>query len=180
MKTLLAGLSLCGLLLGHALAETRPEVQSTLPQAQLIGKTRLSVWGFQIYDARLWAPKDFTGTNYATQPLALELAYLRDFAAADIAKRSIEEMRRSAPISEVQAAQWSTEMLRVFPNVKKTDRIVGIHKPGEGAAFWVNGKPSGEILDPVFAKLFFGIWLSPSTSEPAMRNALLAGVVPAQ
>jgi hypothetical protein len=41
--------------------------------------------------------------------------------------------------------------------------------------FLLNGQPAGEIRDPEFARLFFGIWLSPRTSEPAMRRALLAG-----
>lgn len=35
-------------------------------------------------------------------------------------------------------------------------------------------KVVGEVADPEFARLFFGIWLSPNTSEPALRQALLA------
>ena len=40
----------------------------------------------------------------------------------------------------------------------------------------MNGKPTGEIRDAEFARLFFGIWLSPKTSEPELRAALLAGL----
>jgi hypothetical protein len=39
--------------------------------------------------------------------------------------------------------------------------------------FSFNGKPIGEIKDPEFARLFFGIWLSPQTSAPEMRRELL-------
>ena len=109
-----------------------------------------------------------------SQSFALELAYLRDFANTDVAKRSILEMRRSAEISEAQAKAWTSEMLRVIPDVKKGDRIMGVNRPGVGALFLVNGKPSGEIRDTEFARLFFGIWLSPKTSEPKLRSALLA------
>lgn len=158
-----------------AAADTRPEVREALPQGQLIGKARLTVWGFQVYDATLWAPAGFGPASYASQPLALELAYLHAFDATSIAERSLQEMRRSAAISDAQAAQWTADMLRVIPDVKKGDRIVGVHRPGQGAAFWVNGKASGDIRDAEFARLFFGIWLSPKTSEPAMREALLAG-----
>ena len=35
-------------------------------------------------------------------------------------------------------------------------------------------KVVGEVADPEFARLFFGIWLSPNTSEPSLRQALLA------
>jgi hypothetical protein len=31
------------------------------------------------------------------------------------------------------------------------------------------------IDDPEFSRYFFGIWLSPHTSEPKMRGELLAG-----
>lgn len=155
--------------------ESSPELRDALPQARLLGRTRLSVWGFQVYDASLWATAAFGASRYASTPLALELRYLRNFSAADIAARSIKEMRRSQPFSEAEAARWTGEMLRVFPDVRTGDRILGVLRPGQGAAFWVNGNPAGDIRDAEFARLFFGIWLSPHTSEPAMRAALLAG-----
>ena len=159
-------------------AVVRPELRDALPQSQLIGKGRLTIWGFQVYDARLWAQAGFAAGSYASQPLALELAYLRDFEAKDVAERSLQEMRRSQAISEAQAARWRAGLLRVIPNVSRGDRILGLHRPGVGAAFWVNGKVSGEIRDAEFARLFFGIWLSPKTSEPKLRDALLAGAGP--
>jgi hypothetical protein len=158
--------------------DTRAEFKALLPQAQRLGQSRLTVWGFRIYDAQLWAAPGFNAERYASQPLALELTYLRAFEAADIAERSIQEMRRSAAISDAQARQWRLDMQRVFPDVKAGDRILGVHRPGMGASFWVNGQASGEILDTEFSELFFGIWLSPKTSEPAMRTALLKGAAP--
>ena len=155
--------------------DARPELAQALPQARHVGSSRLTVWGFQIYDAHLWAPASFAAGRYATSPMALELSYLRNFKALDIAERSLKEMRRSQPISTAQAALWKADMLRVIPDVEKGERILGVHRPGRGAAFWVNGKASGEIQDAEFARLFFGIWLSPNTSEPRMRAALLAG-----
>ena len=64
-------------------------------------------------------------------------------------------------------------MLRVFPDVRKGDRLLGLQRPGEAAVFWLNGRLRGEIRDAEFARRFFGIWLSPQTSEPALRRALL-------
>ena len=157
--------------------DSRVEFASALPQSRLAGTTRLTVWGFQVYDAKLWTVPGATADKVASQAFALELTYLRAFDSMDIATRSITEMRRSAPVSEVQAKAWMDEMQRVIPNVKPGDRVMGIHRPGLGAQFWVNGKQSGEIRDVEFARLFFGIWLSPKTSEPKMRLALLAGVL---
>ncbi len=180
-RLLLAALAACALLMGTpAWAQTAgpltplpAEVKEALPEARQLGQTRLRVWGFQIYDARLWASPNFEATRYTSQPAALELSYLRDFEAKAIAERSIQEMRRSASISTEQENRWLSEMQRVFPNIKTGDRLLGIHQPGQGARFWFNGQTRGEIRDAEFAKLFFGIWLSPKTSEPAMREALL-------
>ena len=156
-------------------SEVRPELTGALPQAQRIGTGRLVVWGFQVYDARLWAQPGFRAVNFDRAPLALELSYLRAFKAEEIAERSIKEMRRSQPVSDAQASRWIADLLRVIPDVRSGDRVMGVHQPGVGAAFWVNGKNTGEIQDAEFARLFFGIWLSPNTSEPKLRDALLAG-----
>ena len=158
-------------------SDTHIDLRDALPQHKLLGKSRLTVWGFEVYDASLWVTPGFKADKLAALPFALELAYLRDFTSLDIAKRSIAEMRRLATISAAQADTWTSAMLRVIPNVKKGDRIMGIYKPGAGATFLVNGKPTGEITDGEFARLFFGIWLSPKTSEPTVRSALLAGAV---
>ncbi len=149
---------------------------AAVPQASLSGSTRLKVWGFDIYDAQLWVAPGFQAARYADTPFALELRYLRDFSRADIARRSLAEMRRSAPISDAQAQAWQQKLASALPDVKKNDRILGIYLPQTRTArFLTNGQPTGEVSDGDFARLFFGIWLSPDTSEPAMRKELLAG-----
>lgn len=151
------------------------ELLEALPQGRLLGGGRLRVFGFQVYDARLWAAPGFRVDSFASQALALELSYLRAFEGQAIAERSITEMRRAAPVSDAVAQQWLAALRAVLPDVKKGDRIMGVHRPGVGAAFWLNGKPIGEIRDAAFAQRFFGIWLAPGTSEPGLRNALVAG-----
>ena len=162
-------------LVPHAHATNAPaEVQAELPQASLSGQATMTVWGFQVYQAALWVAPDFVDTRYAQSSFALELTYLRDFKGADIAKRSIAEMRRQTTLSADLQARWEASMQAIFPDVQAGDRITGLHHPGRGAKFWRNGQLLGEIGDGQFAKLFFGIWLSPQTSEPALRRALLS------
>ena len=136
-------------------------------------QSRYSFLGFDVYDASLWTAPDFNPALSENQALALELHYLRNFSGKDIAKRSVQEMRKLAPVTPAQEQQWMKEMLRVFPNVRKGDRLLGVHRAGKSAAFWHNGKPVGDIADAEFARLFFGIWLSPRTSAPALRQALM-------
>lgn len=160
-------------------APARPPVlESTLPTALPAGAGRLTYWGLAVYDASLWVTPGFRREALGSHAFALELHYLRAFSAADIARRSIEEMRRAGSFSPQQAQRWGDALRQAFPDVKKGDRILGVHRPGVGARFFYNGSPSGEIADPQFARLFFAIWLGPATSEPALRAALLEGTVP--
>jgi hypothetical protein len=39
--------------------------------------------------------------------------------------------------------------------------------------FFHNGRQTAQLRDAEYARLFFGIWLAPQTSAPAMRTALL-------
>lgn len=156
-----------------------PELRTALPTATLAGQAKLTFWGFAVYQATLWVAPGFDANAYAQHEFALELAYLRDFSGADIAKRSLTEMARQAPISDALASRWGDQMRALFPDVKAGERLTGINLPGLGARFMVNGEPLGDIADPEFARLFFGIWLSPQTSEPKLRLGLLQQVTPA-
>ena len=152
---------------------TPAPVAQSLSAAKQLGQARLTVYGFNIYDAKLWAADGFAVANYASEPFALELRYLRNFKGAMIAERSLGEMRRLAVISDEKAALWLESMKKTFPDVKKGDELIGIHKPDGTASFTLNGKPIGEVRDEEFTRLFFGIWLSPNTSQPKMRKQLL-------
>jgi Chalcone isomerase-like len=153
-----------------------PDVASTLPSAEFAGKGKLTFFGLEVYESSLWVAPSFKGLAFENHNFALDLHYFRNFTAADIAKRSLDEMQRIEPVPEQKATQWIKAMSEVFPNVKKGDRLIGVHKPGGGATFWHNGKRSGEILDAEFSRQFFAIWLSPKTSEPKLRKALLGNL----
>ncbi len=150
-----------------------PDLVQSVGELSLRGQTRLRVWGFEVYDAALWTAPGASVATLEAQPLALEIRYLRDIKGRDLAERSIREMQRSGALSADQERRWLDEMLRVFPDVRQGDRLVGLQRPGAGASFWINGRFQGEVRDIEFARRFFGIWLSPQTSEPAMRRALL-------
>ena len=158
-------------------AYSRPEVAGlggVVPTAPV----RLRVWGFEVYDARLWTPRGFRHSQAMQQAFALELQYLRKLEGAAIASRSIDEMRRVGSFTDAQPQAWLTAMREMFPNVSAGERITGINLPGEGVEFWVNGQRVGVVKDVNFARLFFGIWLDERTSEPKMRAQLLQGLQP--
>ncbi len=155
-------------------APTPPaEVSAALPGASLQGQGRLRYFGLHIYDAALWSAAPVPPGNPFATALALELRYARKLAGGAIADRSIDEMKRVGDFSPADGQRWLDAMKQAFPDVQAGDRITGVHQPGVGASFFVNGKPTAEVRDTVFARLFFGVWLSPRTSQPALRAALL-------
>ena len=155
-----------------------PEIASELPGAFLAGAGRMRYFTFNVYDASLWVVPGFTASRYAQSTFALQLNYLRSLEGRLIAQRSLTEMERGASMPPVQQRRWLAAMEDVFPNVKAGDHITGLHQPGVGARFWFNGQARAMVADPEFSRLFFGIWLSESTSEPRLRTALLARAAP--
>jgi len=150
------------------------EVAAALPQARWRGTAAMRFFGLHIYDARLWSAAPVADDG-ASQPLALELIYARGLVGEQIASRSIKEMKGIGPFSEAQSARWLAAMTQLFPDVKSGDRITGVQQPGQGTRFYFNGTLRGEVADADFTRLFFGIWLSPKTSEPRLRTQLLGG-----
>ena len=144
-----------------------------IPGTLQAGSGELRFLGLSIYQARLWVSPRFDASDFGAHPLALELTYQRAFSAEAIAKRSLEEMRRIGSFTEVQATRWQQALQAALPDVQPGDRLVGLYQPGTGATFQLRGRTVGTVADPAFARLFFGIWLSPLTSEPQLRAALL-------
>ncbi len=145
-------------------------VQTHIPTARMVGQSRLKMYFFKIYDATLYAPN---GQFDQTQPFALSLGYLRDFDGADIAQRSIDEMRDLGYRNTAQLAQWLIQMELSFPNIIAGDVLTGVVDEQQHTRFYFNGKPTHTVADPEFTQAFFAIWLDSKTSQPKMRIQLL-------
>jgi hypothetical protein len=155
-----------------------PQLRNALRTPRLVGQQRFTYWGFEVYDASLWASAPFVAEDWAKQPLVLELRYLRDFKGADIAQRSMDEMQGQRPLSNTQQSNWSTTLQSLIPNVRAGERITGIYAPDKGMQLLHQDRVLGELRDPEFAQRFLGIWLAPETSQRKLRQQLLAGAQP--
>ena len=153
--------------------------QPYLTTPALIGQGKYSYWGFDVYNASLWAAEmPIAPDQWANQRIALELQYLREFTGADIAKQSIDEMHAQSALPKNKAAVWLKTLDGIFPNVGKGQSLTGIYIPNTGAQFLFNNTSIGEIKDLELARRFFDIWLSPQTSAPDLRKLLFAGRLP--
>jgi hypothetical protein len=141
---------------------------------QTVGEARMRVLFWDVYDARLLAPR---GAYRDGQPFALALTYLRELDGEKIAARSIEEMRKQGVSDESALARWYDRLLRIIPDVGERDEIVGLAAPDGSTRFFLDGEPIGRVDEPGFTRAFFSIWLGETTSEPRLRDQLL-GVRP--
>jgi hypothetical protein len=157
---------------GLAWAQGGTATPAELAGMQARGQGRLRFLGLRVYDIKLWSPEPI-GPDWTRHTLALELTYARSLKGPLIAERSLKEMRRQGEIAEPKAKAWLAAMTAAFPDVAENDRLVGRYAPGEPARFWFNGQPRPAQLDAEGSRWFFGIWLSPQTSELALREQLL-------
>ncbi|MBK5511511.1 chalcone isomerase family protein [Pseudomonas sp. TH15] len=163
----------CGIgLWALLLTPTWANWQDAVPGAQIIGTGDFSVWGFDVYNARLWSAARPLAPD---QPFALELIYQRNISRDDLVKASVDEIKRlsGSSVSAEQLAGWQIQMQQSFVDVQAGTRITGVYLPGQGARFFVGQQLQHEVKDPQFARAFFDIWLDPRTRNPELRQQLL-------
>ncbi len=141
-----------------------------MPEPELVGKARLKVMFWRVFDAELYAPE---GSYRADRPYALSLSYLREIESADIVSKSIQEIRSQGQHSRDQLSTWKTQLAQIIPDVDKRTTITGVRDEQERTRFYRNGTPIGDIDDPLFTRAFFNIWLGENTSKPEVRKKLL-------
>ena len=157
-------------LAGLAVPPLPDPISAQMPDLRPAGEGRLRWLGFHIYDAALWARSDPITVN---SELALDIRYARNIAANRLVSTSIKEMRRLGFDDPTHLAKWTEQMARVFPDIRKGDRLTGVNLPGVGAEFYHNGQLVGMVPDAQFAVAFFSIWLDPRTREPELRESLI-------
>jgi hypothetical protein len=156
-------------------ADIPAHIRNEIGDARLAGQGSYRWFGLKIYDAELWVEdRGFRPDDPGSSKFALSLTYARDLYGKHIARTSISEIRELGFGSGERHEVWLKEMEALFPDVHEGTRISGIHLPGQGARFYLNGNPLGEIPDSEFARAFFAIWLDPRTSASSLRNQLLS------
>ena len=147
-----------------------PLVRELVPNLKVQGGGELTFFGISVYDGYYWSPVRGWPKD---EPFALDLHYHLPLAGAKIAERSVGEITKLGIGTAEQRARWGREMKRVFPDVRRGDRITGVNLPGGVVRYFYNGNSIGEIADPGFAHAFFGIWLDPKSSQGDFRQTLL-------
>ncbi len=152
--------------------EPLPEaLRADAPAFELLGETRFRKYFFHVYDAFLWVPED---QHWALDgEYALDITYARDFEGEMLARSGREQMAEIGVGDEALRMEWYERMKGLFPDVSQGDRLIGWHRPGQGAWFYYNDALLDTVEDAAFGEAFFAVWLDQRTSEPRMRRELL-------
>ena len=170
MRKLLLLLILFAPLASLAVPPLPDSISGKMPDLRPVGEGRLRWLGLHIYDAALWTGSDTFTVN---SEFALDIRYARNIRADRIVSTSVKEMRRLGFDEPALLEEWVEEMTRVFPDIRKGDRLTGVNLPGVGVEFYHNGRFIGVIASQQFAVAFFSIWLDPRTREPELRESLI-------
>lgn len=146
------------------------QVIEATPPFHVLGEGVLRFAFWKIYDITLYAP----GPAWRDDaPYALAVVYARSFTGAEVADEGVKQMRHLGYQDAQDLERWRGDMLMAIPVVHPGDQVAAVFTPPDDTRFYINGRMTAEFQDAAFSRAFFGIWLSPQTSEPKLRRALL-------
>ena len=146
------------------------EIAAVVHAGAPYGTGKYAVLFITAYDAELWTDAARWSMD---APFALTFHYHMGFSADYLVTRTLREMRHVNPsLSDADLGRYK-KVMAFFAPASSGDEMTMLYQPGRPVRFFKNGAPTGEVSEPGFATDFFGVWLSPGTSDPDLRASLL-------
>ena len=137
---------------------------------QKVGEAKLKVLLWSVYNSRLYTADG--AYREGTRPLRLEIEYLIDVKSERLVDRTLQEWEaigREHP----EQANWATTLRELWPDIQAGDVLTLELAEDHSATFSRNGELLGTLEHPDFGQHFVDIWLSPDSTRPELRLALL-------
>lgn len=135
-----------------------------------VGGDELSLYGFRVYHASLWAP---AGRYEPSRPHALSLHYRRGFTKDRLVEITLSAWSKAGVGSEAQRKAWASRLQHIWHDVVKDDILAAVVIPGRETRFYNAAGLLGRIEDKEFGPAYLGIWLDEKTLLPDLRASLL-------
>lgn len=135
-----------------------------------VGKAKFMFLFWDIYKSALFTKTGRFDDN-SSADLIYKIKYLKDITAKELIKRTVEQWQH-LKVDESQYQSFIPLLEAIWPDIKTGDSLT-LYRSQSTSVFYFNNKNIGEIQSNKFGKLFVDIWLSPNTSEPKLRKALL-------
>jgi hypothetical protein len=169
-------LAFLGLLMAMPMMASGPamaapaEIASVIHAAAPYGSGKYAVLFITAYDTELWTDAPQWSMN---APFALTLRYHIGFSSSYLVNRTLREMQHVDPSLNDAGVERYRKAMAFFAPASSGDEMTMLYQPGQPTRFFKNGALTGEVSEPGFTQDFFGVWLSPNTSEPDLRKSLL-------
>lgn len=170
MRKLLAALLLC-LITTPALAgmDKPAAIANTIHADVPLGQGTLRRLFLTIYNATLWTDaKEWS----MQRPFALSMKYHFNVESGELVDSTVDELQQ-LHVPDNTLKLYKVQLEKIYPDIQEGDTLTALYLPEKGIRFFHNDRFTGAISDDAFANAFFMIWLSPETSEPSLRRALL-------
>ena len=141
-------------------------------ELKMVGEAKLEMLFWSVYHSRLYTEDG--RYQEGRWPVMLEIEYLMDIDSEELVSATEEEWRHLG-LNHPKQQEWLSQLLSKWPDVRENDRLAMLVTEQGHSQFLLNQKPLGTIDDADFSHSFLSIWLSPNTSRPALRTALLGG-----
>lgn len=137
---------------------------------ELVGEARLTFLFWSVYDSRLYSLDGQYSDGQ--RPLRLEIQYLLDVDSDDLVSRTLAEWQHQQ-LQHPRQQQWALQLATIWPDIREGDVLALELDDQGGNIFYLNGQRLGGVDDAAFGAQFLAIWLSPATSRPELRLALI-------
>jgi hypothetical protein len=159
----------------------QPARASNLPDAllkgayelQRVGAGELRWLGRPIYEASLWTPAGNFAGYEPGEPVALSLAYEREFSRDDLLRITSTAWRLLGATPPEQRERWLVELRTFWSDVKPGDNVTTVVVPGQATRFYDHRGFMGKVDDPAFGPAFLSIWLDSRSVVGDLRVQLL-------
>jgi hypothetical protein len=153
------------------------QLQGTALALNGLGARQATIFKVNVYVAALYVPRksaDAAGLLAARAPYVMQMHFVRNVGAADIAKGWTEGFERNAqgglPATDPRVAALRSWMV----DIKSGQEMKFTFRPGAGVEGTVDGTAKGMIPGDDFARALLSVWLG-RPPNPEIKAGLLGG-----